>query len=118
VLNFGIPKGQDGQPGTAGKDGAAGADGKAATITVGSVTTGAAGTSASVVNAGTENAAVLNFTIPRGADGQPGKDGSNGSDGAPGYTPQKGTDYYTEADKQEIVSLVLANFTNVSEVGM
>lgn len=25
---------------------------------------------------------------------------------------------FTEADKQEIVSLVLANFTDVSEVGM
>jgi hypothetical protein len=94
-------KGQQGEPGkdgvgTPGKDGA---DGKAATITVGSVTTGAAGTSASVVNTGTENAAVLNFTIPRGADG--GK-------GDPGYTPQKGVDYYTAADKQEMVNSVLA----------
>ena len=41
-----------------------------------------------------------------------------GDPGDPGYTPQKGTDYFTEADKQELVSAVLANFTNVSEVGM
>ena len=34
-----------------------------------------------------------------------------------GYTPVKGVDYWTEADKAEIVSAVLANFTDVSEVG-
>jgi hypothetical protein len=40
------------------------------------VTTGAAGTSASVTNAGTSSAAVLNFTIPQGADGAGGGGGS------------------------------------------
>ncbi|MBO7251795.1 MAG: hypothetical protein J6V25_04120 [Oscillospiraceae bacterium] len=29
-------------------------------------------------------------------------------DGEPGYTPQKGIDYYTEADKAEIIAAVLA----------
>ena len=29
-------------------------------------------------------------------------------DGADGYTPVKGTDYFTEADKTELVNLVLA----------
>ena len=28
--------------------------------------------------------------------------------GDPGYTPVKGTDYYTEADKQEMVAAVMA----------
>ena len=42
----------------------------------------------------------------------------NGNKGSDGYTPVKGTDYFTEADKNELVNLVLANFTNVSEVGM
>ena len=46
-----------------------GAAGAAATIAVGTVTTGAAGTNASVTNSGTSSAAVFNFTIPRGADG-------------------------------------------------
>ena len=32
----------------------------------------------------------------------------NGSKGSAGKTPEKGTDYYTEADKQEMVSAVLA----------
>ena len=34
-------------------------------------------------------------------------DGKDGKDGADGKTPVKGTDYYTEADKQEMVNLVL-----------
>ena len=54
-----------------------------------------------------------------GKDGEPGKDGADGKDGAPGepgkdgadgkdgYTPLKGIDYYTDADKAEIVSAVL-----------
>ena len=37
-------------------------------------------------------------------DGAPGADGSDGKDGADGYTPVKGKDYFTEADKQEIAS--------------
>ena len=49
--------GQQGQPGAA------------ATVTVGDTTTGAAGTSASVTNSGTSSAAVLDFVIPKGADG-------------------------------------------------
>lgn len=43
-----------------------------------------------------------------GTDGQPGKDGANGKDGADGKTPVKGTDYFTEADKAELVSAVIA----------
>ena len=35
--------------------------------------------------------------------GQDGKDGVDGKDGADGYTPVKGQDYWTDADKQEIV---------------
>jgi hypothetical protein len=33
-------------------------------------------------------------------------------------TPVKGKDYFTEADKAELVSTVLANFTDVSEVAL
>ena len=46
-----------------------------------------------------------------------GEQGIQGEKGKDGYTPVKGTDYFTEADKQELVNLVLSNFTNVSEVG-
>ena len=55
-----------------------GADGQAATVSVGSTTTGAAGTNASVVNSGSSSAAILDFTIPRGADGAAGSDGNDG----------------------------------------
>jgi len=51
---------------------APGNDGIAATINVGSVTTGAPGSNVAVVNAGSVNAAVLNFTIPRGNPGSNG----------------------------------------------
>ena len=41
----------------------------------------------------------------KGADGA---SGSPGKDGADGYTPQKGIDYYTDADKTEMVNAVIA----------
>ena len=43
--------------------------GDAATITIGTTTTLPAGSSATVTNTGTSSAAVLNFGIPKGADG-------------------------------------------------
>ena len=61
--------GKDGSPGPAGADGAPGKDGAAATVTVGTVTTGEPDTPASVTNSGTENAAVLDFLIPKGEKG-------------------------------------------------
>ena len=64
--------GQQGPQGPAGADGAPGKDGAAATVTVGAVTTGEPGTDAAVTNTGTENAAVLDFLIPKGEKGDPG----------------------------------------------
>lgn len=55
--------------GPKGDTGAQGNPGAAATVQVGTVSTGEAGSQASVTNAGNENAAVFNFTIPRGAQG-------------------------------------------------
>lgn len=43
----------------------------------------------------------------RGATGATGSAGANGKDGADGYTPIKGIDYFTEADKAEIVQMVI-----------
>ena len=56
--------------------GATGASGSAATVAVGTTTTGEPGTNASVTNSGTSSAAVLDFTIPKGAKGDPGSDAS------------------------------------------
>ncbi len=57
---------------TNGDQGDEGEPGAAATIAVGTVTTGAPGSAAAVVNSGTSGAAVLDFTIPRGATGERG----------------------------------------------
>lgn len=133
------PKGAKGDKGDAGGKGDTGVPGKAATIQVGEVTTGAAGTPASVSNVGTDEAAIFDFTIPRGDKGADGADGADGitphigdngnwyigltdtgkpsrgaagpvgpqgpqgEKGADGKTPVKGTDYWTAADKQEII---------------
>ena len=73
-----------GPAGPQGPAGPAGKDGEAATITVGSTTTGAAGTNAVVQNVGTSNAAILNFTIPRGDTGATGSQGPQGEQGEAG----------------------------------
>lgn len=65
-------RGEQGLKGDKGDVGANGTNGTAATITIGTVTTGNAGTNASVTNSGTSNAAVFNFTIPRGNTGATG----------------------------------------------
>mgnify|MGYP004562065031 CR=1 FL=1 len=58
--------------GPQGEKGDKGDQGIAATITVGTTTTVSSDNPASVVNSGTESAAILNFTIPKGADGTDG----------------------------------------------
>lgn len=45
-----------------------------------------------------------------------GPQGEPGEKGADGYTPQRGVDYYTEADKVEMVNSVLAALPNGDEV--
>ena len=85
MFNFTIPRGADG---------ATGADGAAATITVGEVTTLEAGEEATVTNSGTENAAVLDFSIPKGEKGDKGDQGDPGKDAA----IKVGTEYATATD--------------------
>lgn len=60
------------QAGSTGPTGATGAPGTPAAISIGSVTTLPAGQPANVTNVGTPTAAVLNFSIPQGADGASG----------------------------------------------
>ena len=45
---------------------------------------------------------------PAGKDGAPGQQGAPGAPGQDGHTPVKGTDYWTETDKAEIVADVIA----------
>lgn len=45
---------------------------------------------------------------PQGEKGETGAQGPQGDPGPAGKTPEKGTDYFTNADKQEMVSAVIA----------
>lgn len=67
-------------------------------------------------NGGLPNPASINIRGADGKDGRNGKDGADGRDGAAGYTPVKGTDYYTEADKEEMEEAVLEHFGMPAEV--
>lgn len=53
---------------------------------------------------------------PQGEQGIQGIQGEPGKDGEDGYTPVKGVDYYTEAEKQEIINAVLAAIPSGEEV--
>lgn len=88
-----LPRGEKGEAGKDGKDGLNG-EGIAATIEVGTVTTGEAGTDASVTNVGTEQRAILNFVIPRGANGEEGSAGV-GFDDATSIKLNSGTNALT-----------------------
>lgn len=63
----------------------------AATVEIGTVTTAAPGADAAVVNTGTVNAAVLDFTIPRGATGAKGDKGDRGDKGEKGDKGETGS---------------------------
>lgn len=80
-----------GFPGTdTGGGGGGGGGGTAGTIAIGTVTTGEPGSSATVTNVGTAEAAILNFTIPRGDLGATGSTGATGTTGATGATGAQG----------------------------
>lgn len=81
------PQGETGPQGPTGETGPTGPQGEpgtAATIAIGTVTTGDPGTEASVTNSGTANAAIFDFTIPRGEQGIQGPKGETGATGAQG----------------------------------
>lgn len=82
-----------------------GKDGIAATITIGTVTTGKSNEQASVENVGDSNNAIFNFVIPKGEKGDTGEQGENGT------TPVKGTDYFTETEKQEIIKKYIHKYS-------
>jgi hypothetical protein len=84
------PTGATGPQGIQGNTGPTGPTGTAATIAAGLTTTGAAGTSASVTNSGTSSAAVFNFTIPQGIQGNTGPTGPQGPQGIQGIQGNTG----------------------------
>ena len=82
----------------AGKDGDPGKDG-VGIASVKQTTTSSADGGNNVFTVTLTNGTSSTFTV---------KNGSKGSNGANGKTPVKGTDYYTAADKAEMVDMVLA----------
>lgn len=108
-----ISVGAQGRRGDTGAPGAPGATGTTFTPSVSED-----GTLSWTNDGGKTNPASVNIKGPQGAQGPQGEPGTIGPQGPAGKTPVKGTDYFTEADKNELVNSVLTNFTNVSEVGM
>ena len=56
------------------------------------------------------------LTIKNGKKGSTGAQGEKGDTGAAGYTPIKGVDYFTEADKEAMVESVIKALPNGDEV--
>ena len=71
-------KGLAGGAGVQGAQGPQGSAGQAATVAIGTTTTLVAGSNATVTNVGTTAAAILNFGIPRGENGNGGSGESSG----------------------------------------
>lgn len=85
-------------------------------VTVGTTTTGNAGTNASVTNSGTATAPVLNFTIPRGSDGQDGADAVNPFKGWwPDLATLKAAHIATEGDYAYVMPAVNTDPVSIYE---
>ena len=84
-LTFNIPQGPKGEQGNVGP---------APTLKIGTVTKLDPDQAPTAALTGDNGAYTLNMGIPQGVQGNPGNDG---------HTPVKGTDYWTDADKQDIL---------------
>ena len=69
-----------------------GTQGPSGTLSIGTVTTGAAGSAATVTNSGTPEAAVFNFSIPQGEQGNPSPAGNTVLSGTVDPTAADGAD--------------------------
>lgn len=103
-------QGVQGIKGETGAQGQKGADGTPATHRW-------SGTTLYITSAsGTSSANLKGDKGDTGADGKNGTNGVDGKDGKDGYTPVKGKDYFTPADKAEMVQAVLNALPNGDEV--
>lgn len=102
------PAGPQGAPGADGAPGEQGPAGTAATVAVGSVTASDPGSTPQVTNSGTASAAVLDFVLPRGAQGPAGADGAPGADGQDGAQGPQGP-----AGPNEVSTTTGTNITGI-----
>lgn len=102
------PQGPQGDPGADGAQGPQGPAGTAATIAVGAVTASDPGSTPQVTNSGTASAAVLDFVLPRGAQGPAGADGAPGADGQDGAQGPQGP-----AGPNEVSTTTTTNITGL-----
>ena len=99
--------------GAVGATGSSGSDGKngVGIASIAQTTTSTADGGNNVFTVTLDSGAIATFTVKNGSKGSTGETGATGSagkDGADGKTPVKGTDYFTEADKAEMVNAVIA----------
>lgn len=112
------PAGPQGDPGADGAQGPQGPAGTAATIAVGTVTASDPGSTPQVTNSGTASAAVLDFVLPRGAQGPAGVDGApgaDGQDGAQGPQGPAGPNEVSTTTTTNITGLLKGNGTTVQQ---
>lgn len=93
---------KNGSKGSAGKDGTNGTS-----VTVSNVSESTASGGSNVVTFSDGNKVTIKNGI-NGTNGKDGADGKDGTNGIDGKTPVKGTDYFTSADKTEMVNAVIA----------
>lgn len=82
-------------------------------IKIGNVSSGSPSVT---VRQGSDGMLVLDFTLEKGDKGDKGDKGEKGNTGSPGYTPLKGTDYWTEAERAQMVIDVLSALPNAKGV--
>lgn len=116
------PAGPQGPAGAPGKDGTAGADGVTPHIGdngnwyLGTTDTGKPSRGATGANGSDGAQGEKGDTGGTGPQGPKGDTGDTGPQGPAGHTPVKGTDYWTAADKAEMVADVLAALPDGTEV--
>ena len=93
--------GKDGSDGQPGRDGIDGQDG-VGIQSVEQTTTSTEDGGTNVVTVTKTDGTSSTFSVKNGRRGSAGPAGANGAAGADGHTPVKGTDYFTETDRQEI----------------
>lgn len=108
-------QGEQGKQGIQGEKGADGKDG-VGIQSVTQTTTSTQDSGTNIITVKLTNGNQSTFQVRNGSKGNKGDKGDTGEQGADGYTPVKGKDYFTEADKTEFVELVLEALPNGDEV--